>query len=256
MKVHILGLPVNAVTMESVQQFVDDRVRSQSSPAYIVCANPEKVYQIRSVRWLGQFFETADLVIPDGIGIVIAARWLHGCKLDRVAGADLMQAICAAAPARGYRIFIYGSSVTINRQAVEVLRRRHPGISIVGTQHGYCPPGEMDELISRINEARPDILFVGLGSPHQELWIQNYLPKLRVKVIQGIGGTLDIVSGKLKRAPVWARAAGMEWLYRLLCQPSRIRRQLRLVSFAWEVVAAVMRSRIISLGGRRPEAMR
>jgi N-acetylglucosaminyldiphosphoundecaprenol N-acetyl-beta-D-mannosaminyltransferase len=240
--------------MSSVLQFIDDRVRSLSSPAYIVCANPEKMHQIRSVVWLRRFFEAADLVIPDGIGIVIAARLLYGRKLTRVAGADLMQAICAVAPARNYRIFIYGSSEVTNRRAAEVLRQRHPGIDIVGVQHGYFPPEKMDDLISRINDARPDILFVGLGSPRQEIWIQHHLPELRVKVIQGIGGTLDVVAGRVKRAPAWLQAAGMEWLYRLLCQPSRIRRQLQLASFAGEVIAAAMRSRILSLAGRPPQA--
>jgi len=244
---HILELPVHPVTMSSVLQFIDDRVRSLSSPAYIVCANPEKVYQIRGVVWLRQFFEAADMVIPDGIGIVVAARLLYGRKLKRVAGADLMQAICVIAPARNYRIFIYGSSEITNRQAVEVLRLRHPGIDIVGVQHGYFPPEKMDDLILRINEAAPDILFVGLGSPRQEMWIQQYLPKLRVKVIQGIGGTLDVVAGKVRRAPAWMQAAGMEWFYRLLCQPSRIWRQLQLARFAWEVIATTMRSRILLL---------
>jgi N-acetylglucosaminyldiphosphoundecaprenol N-acetyl-beta-D-mannosaminyltransferase len=252
-QLNVLGLPVHLVTMSSVLLFIDDRVRSLSSPAYIVCANPEKVSQIRSVDWLRQLFEAADLVIPDGIGIVIAARLLYGRKLTRVAGADLMQAICAVAPAHNYRIFIYGSSETTNRQAVEVLRQRHPGIDIVGVQHGYFPVEKMDDLISRINNASPDILFVGLGSPRQEMWIQHHLPKLRVKVIQGIGGTLDVVAGRVKRAPPWLQAAGMEWLYRLLCQPSRIWRQLQLVSFVWEVIAATMRFRIFSLGRRFPQ---
>jgi N-acetylglucosaminyldiphosphoundecaprenol N-acetyl-beta-D-mannosaminyltransferase len=250
---HILDLPVHPVTMSFALQFIDDRVRSVSSPAYIVCANPEKIYQVRSVVWLRSFFEAADLVIPDGIGIVIAARLLYGRKLTRVAGADLMQAICAVAPARNYRIFIYGSSEVTNSQAVEILRQRHPGIDIVGFQHGYFPPEKMDDLISRINDARPDILFVGLGSPRQEMWIQHHLPELRVKVIQGIGGSLDVVAGRVKRAPAWLRAAGMEWLYRLLCQPSRIWRQLQLTRFAWEVIVATMRSRLLSLGGRLPQ---
>ena len=161
----ILELPVHPVSMSSALQFIDDRVRSLSSPAYIVCANPEKVYQIRGVAWLRQFFEAADMVIPDGIGIVVAARLLHGRKLKRVAGADLMQAICVIAPARNYRIFIYGSSEITNRQAVEILRLRHPGIDIVGVQHGYLPPEKMDDLILRINEAAPDILFVGSWQP-------------------------------------------------------------------------------------------
>ena len=233
---HVLQLPVDPVTMNSALQFIDDRVQSLSSPAYVLCANPEKVYQIRSGVGLSVFFEDADLVIPDGVGIVIAARLLYGGRLSRVTGADLMQAICAVAPARDYRIFIYGSSHATNRKAVEVLRRRYPGINIVGSQHGYLAAEEMDALISRINDSKPDILFVALGSPLQEKWVQQYLPRLNVKVVQGVGGTLDTIAGSVRRAPRWMRVAGLEWFYRLLKQPSRARRQLNLVRFVAEVL--------------------
>ena len=232
----ILDLPVDSVTMDSVLEFVDEHIHKGTTPTYIVCANPEKVYQLRRFRWLRSFFEAAQLVIPDGIGIVVAARLLYGCRLKRVPGADLMQGICAVAPARNYRIFIYGSSESTNREAVRRLRLRYPGIQIVGSQHGYLPAGEMDDLIARINQARPDVLFVALGSPRQEIWIQQYLPQLRVKVVQGIGGTLDTIAGTVRRAPKWMQAAGLEWFFRLLQQPSRAYRQLCLLRFAAEVL--------------------
>lgn len=235
-RLRILQLPVDLVTMSSVLQFIDDRVRSLSAPACIVCANPEKVFLTRSAVRLRRFFEAADLVIPDGIGIVIAARLLFGCQLTRVRGADLMQAVCSEAPERQYRIFIYGGTEAVNRQGVGVLRQRYPGIQIVGAQHGYLPADRMDTLISRINDAQPDILFVGLGSPRQEMWIQRYLPELRVKVIQGVGGTLDTIAGTVKRAPLWTQSLGLEWLYRLVMQPSRARRQVNLVRFAAEIL--------------------
>jgi N-acetylglucosaminyldiphosphoundecaprenol N-acetyl-beta-D-mannosaminyltransferase len=234
--IRILDLPVDPVNMTSALEFVDEHIRAGTSPAYIVCANPEKVYQLRTFFRLRPFFDAAELVIPDGIGIVIAAWLLYGRRLTRVPGADLMQAVCAVAPVRNYRIFIYGASERSNRDAVESLRRRHPGINIVGTQHGYLPAREMEGLISRINHARPDILFVALGSPRQEIWIQQYLPQLNVKVVQGIGGTLDTIAGTVKRAPRWIQAAGFEWLYRLLKQPSRAQRQLHLVRFVAEVL--------------------
>jgi N-acetylglucosaminyldiphosphoundecaprenol N-acetyl-beta-D-mannosaminyltransferase len=235
-QIRILNLPVDSVTMQSALEFVDEHVRNRTAPAYIVCANPEKVYQLRRVLRLRSFFEAAELVIPDGIGIVVAARFLYGRRLTRVPGADLMQAICAVSPARNYRIFIYGASQRTNREAVGKLRARYPGIDIVGSQHGYLPADEMDGLISRINRAQPDILFVALGSPRQEIWIQQYLPRLNVKIVQGIGGTLDTITGAVRRAPRWMQAAGVEWLYRLLQQPSRAHRQLCLLRFAAEVL--------------------
>jgi N-acetylglucosaminyldiphosphoundecaprenol N-acetyl-beta-D-mannosaminyltransferase len=240
---HVFELPVDAVDMDSVLRFVDERVRKGSTPSSILCANPEKLYHLRSSAGLLPLFESADLVIPDGIGVVLAVRLLSGHKLARVTGADLMQEICEAAPSRGYRIFIYGSSEAVNAKAALVLRERYPGIDIVGAEHGYQTPGQMDTLVSRINEAHPDLLFVGLGSPLQELWIQQNVERLHVAVIQAVGGTLDTIAGTVRRAPRWMRACGLEWLYRFAAQPSRARRQLSRARFVVEVVRTRFSSR-------------
>lgn len=232
----ILGVPVDDVTMTAALEFVDACVCRPSQPACIVCANPEKVYTLRANAGLRPFFRSADLVIADGVGFVLAARILNGRKLDRIAGADLMQSICSVAPARGYRIFLYGGSPYVNRRAAEILEQRHPGIQVVGREHGFVPAGEIDKVIERINATRPDILFVALGSPRQELWIQENIRRLNVKVIEGIGGTLDVIAGTVRRAPLWMQAIGLEWFFRLLRQPSRARRQLNLVRFVAELI--------------------
>lgn len=230
----ILGLPVHAVDMEGALAEVDRRIRVGSSPGYILAANPEKVYAVRRNPFLAGFFREAALVIPDGIGIVLAMRWLHGKRISRVAGADLMQLICQRAPEHGYRIFIYGASEEVNAGAVQELQRRHSGIKIVGRANGYVREAEMPELIERINESNADILFIALGSPKQEEWLNRWLPELKIKVCQGIGGTLDTIVGKVKRAPLGWQRLGLEWLYRLVHQPSRIFRQKVLAQFALE----------------------
>jgi N-acetylglucosaminyldiphosphoundecaprenol N-acetyl-beta-D-mannosaminyltransferase len=234
----ILQLSVDSVHMDSAVEFVNGCVRYGSRPEYIVCANPEKVYAVASNEWLRRFFDAAGLVLPDGIGIVLAARVLHGRRLGRVPGADLMQTICATAADRGYRIFLYGSSPDTNAKAADALRKRYRGIQIVGREHGYVPAAEVDGLVDRINASHADILFVGLGSPRQEIWIQRHLPRLKVKLVQGIGGTLDTIAGNVKRAPKWMQAAGLEWFYRLLKQPTRAQRQLKLIRFAADVLRA------------------
>lgn len=232
----ILDLPVDAIDMSRALAEVDRMVRTTESPRYIVAGNPEKVYAARRHSFLKEFFQNADLITPDGIGIVLALRWLYGQHVDRVPGADLMQNICAIAPDRGYRIFIFGASEETNEGAVLQLQRRYPGIRIVGRAHGYLKESEMPDLVEKINASNADILFVALGSPRQEEWLRSWLPKLRVKVCQGVGGTLDTIVGKVRRAPrAWQRL-GLEWLYRLLREPYRITRQWRLAAFAWEVL--------------------
>jgi N-acetylglucosaminyldiphosphoundecaprenol N-acetyl-beta-D-mannosaminyltransferase len=152
--------------------------------------------------------------------------------------------ICKVAANKGYRIFIYGSKEAINKQAKEKLKLLYPGISIVGRCNGYIRKERMDKLINDINSSEADILFVGLGSPKQEKWIQEYLPKLNVKVCQGIGGTLDTITGDTKRAPWYFQKAGVEWFYRLIKDPKRFRRQAILPVFAIRVIKEKLKGRL------------
>ncbi len=237
----VLGLPVDFIDMQGTLSRVENLVRTAKSPSYIVAANPEKIYTVRSNSFLKEFFKRAELVIPDGIGVVMAMRWLHKQHVSRVAGADLMQSICAAAPDRGYRIFIFGATEEVNTEAVNALRRRCPGIQIVGRANGFLDDREMPALIQKINNLETDILFVALGSPKQEEWMQRWLPSLNVKVCQGIGGTLDTIVGRVKRAPIRWQRLGLEWLYRLFQEPTRIWRQLSLIRFAAEILLAKLK---------------
>lgn len=221
--------------MRTALDYVDQQVANGASPACIVAINPEKVYAARRDPRLAEFIENGGLLIPDGIGVVMAVRWLHGSKIGRVPGADLMQEICANSVRNGHRLFIYGAAAEVNRGAVDELRRRYPGIAIVGHRDGFVGPDAMNELVEEINASKADILFLALGSPRQEEWMKSFGPKLSVRVCMGIGGTLDTIVGKVKRAPKFWQSLGLEWLYRLMCEPSRFRRQLNLPRFAWEV---------------------
>lgn len=235
-RVRVHGAPVDAVDMQGALDFVDAKVADRGAPGYIVAVNPEKTFAIQRNRQLEEFVEDASLLIPDGIGVVLAARFLHGARIGRVPGADLMQEICRHSAEKGQRLFIYGASEEVSRDASNVLRRRFPGIMIVGRSNGYVPPEEMEDLIDRINDSAADILFVALGSPKQEEWMKRHGPMLKVSLCLGIGGTLDTIVGKVKRAPKPFQRLGLEWLYRLLRQPSRARRQATLPLFVWYVL--------------------
>ena len=235
-RVRVHGAPVDAVDMQGALDFVDAKVADRGAPGYIVAVNPEKTFAIQRNRQLEEFVEDASLLIPDGIGVVLAARFLHGARIGRVPGADLTQEICRHSAKKGHRLFIYGASEEVNRDATAVLHRRFPGILIVGRSNGYVEPEEMEELIDRINDSGADILFVALGSPKQEEWMKRYGPMLKVSLCLGIGGTLDTIVGKVKRAPKPFQRLGLEWLYRLLRQPSRARRQATLPLFVWYVL--------------------
>jgi len=237
-RVSILGVPVDCVDMARSLDRVADMVAGDR--AYTVLAvNPEKVIQAETDPLLRRALAGAGLLIPDGIGVVWAVRLLCKEHLARVPGAELMPAICAESAARGYRLFLFGASAEVNSQAVAELRRRHPGINIAGHHHGYVDEAGMAAVIEAINRSGANVLFVALGSPRQEQWMEKYLPQLpAVRVCQGVGGTFDVLAGRVRRAPLPLRRANLEWFYRLLTQPRRALRQAAIPRFAWQVLRA------------------
>jgi len=234
MREHILGVPVDVVTMATALDFVKKYVAEPSNPVgFVLAVNPEKVLTLREDPRLLAFFEKASLLIPDGIGVVKALR-LHGHRAERVPGADLMQQICSQSAENDLRLFLYGASEEVNAGAVEILKKRYPGIRIVGRQNGFIREEQMPELIQKINDSQAQILFIAMGSPKQEAWMEKYADKLTtVKLCQGIGGTLDTITGRVKRAPLIWQKLDLEWFFRFLHQPSRIKRQLRLLKFIY-----------------------
>lgn len=207
-------------------------------PALVFAINPEKTMQSTRDPAAYALMQQATLLIPDGIGVCLAARLLEGVALRRVPGSELMPALCARAEREDLGVYVYGASPASNAGAVAEMRRRWPGLRITGASDGFQAP---DAVAAAITAARPDIVFVGLGSPRQERWMADVGRTLPVGLLQGVGGTIDVLSGTARRAPrAWQRL-GLEWLYRLIENPSRWRRQLALVDFA----AMVIRSRLL-----------
>lgn len=241
-RLKILNLWVDPVTMEQALDRVVAFVEEGDRPHAIFAVNPEKNYSVPKNRFLLESFRSADLLIPDGIGVVMAARFLHGAKLSRVPGVELMERICRLAAGKGYRVFLFGADEDVSRKAVEVLQERYPGLRVVGRANGFRRDDEMTSLVERINASEAQVLFLALGSPRQEQWYATHRDALRtVRVCQGIGGTLDVVAGKVRRAPeIWCRWDA-EWLYRLLSEPTRIRRQTVLPVFAAQVLLAKLK---------------
>ena len=224
--------------LNQVRRFIDTGKKVHT----IFASNPEKNYTVPANRLLHRMFREADLLIPDGIGMVLAARWLYKTPVQRVPGCELMQNICALAEKRGYGIFIYGAKEPVSRAAAKELMKRHPLLNIAGRQHGYISENDTKDLLNRINTSKARILFLALGSPKQERWIFENRHRLKhIRVCQGIGGTLDVLAGTVKRAPDIYCRYGLEWLYRLLSEPSRIKRQIKLPLFAAQVAFQKLR---------------
>lgn len=230
----VLGVGVDCVDMAGMERAAEAAIDA-GAQCSIIAVNPEKIMAANANARLRECLNAAEFLIPDGIGAVLAAR-AGGVRLrGRVPGSELMPRLCALAARRGFRVFLFGARQDINDRAAQRLQETYPGLIIAGRQHGYVAD-DTTALIEQINAAQAQLLFVALGSPKQELWIAQHRKNLRVNVIQGVGGTFDVVAGAVRRAPQRWIALNLEWLYRLLANPRRLLRQTALVSFVWRVM--------------------
>lgn len=237
--IHILGLPVSDITYEEWLLLIEHWVRATPSRLRHVCTiNPEFVMIAQRDPIFHHILTRADLTVPDGVGLLWAARHLKTPLRQRVTGSDGVPIIAERAAALGWRLFLLGAGPGVAERAAEILRARFPSLQIAGTYSGSPAPGEEDAIVERINAAGADILFVAYGAPEQDKWIARNAPRLRVRMAMGVGGSLDFIAGVVPRAPLWMQHLGLEWLYRLLRQPWRMRRMLRLPRF---VLAVLMR---------------
>ena len=214
---------------------------SLRQPTLCVAINPEKVYRAKRDPRLGRVLDSAHIRICDGVGVSLAAMVLYGRRLPRCTGIDLFLSLIRLSAQEGWRVFLLGSSPEVNDAACGALVDEFPGLKIVGRQHGYFEDSAV--VVESINDSGADLLFVGMGSPRQEFWIGEQMPNLKTRFCMGVGGSFDIASGVTKRAPALFRTTGTEWLYRLLVQPSRLRRQIALPLFALEIVRSVISPR-------------
>ncbi|MBI3909914.1 MAG: WecB/TagA/CpsF family glycosyltransferase [Armatimonadetes bacterium] len=234
-QVDLLGLRISRVnraqTMAILRGFLADGrphlvVTVDSSAVVIAARDPE----YRAI------VNAADLVTPDGAGILWAAKRLGKPLPERVSGVDLAEALCAAAACAGFSVFFYGGQPGIGAEAARRMRARYPGLRVAGTAHGYLTPEEQERLVAQIRAARPGVLLVARGIPYQEKWLARHLHQLGVPICMGVGGTLDVFSGRVHRAPRWMQRRGLEWLYRLLRDPRKIRKVAALPRFTWMVL--------------------
>lgn len=213
MKKDVLGVKIDDITMAEVLERVKGWL-SKSGKHYIVTPNPEFLVAAQEDLVFRNILNDADLSIPDGVGLK-----LSGKIKNTVYGTDLMEELVAVANEKGFTVGLLGGSKGVAEKCRECLRKKYPKIKIVFAESG----GEVDE--------RCDILFVAFGHIKQEKWIANNLRKMPVKVAMGVGGAFDYISGKIPRAPVWIRNLGFEWLFRLIVQPWRIKRQMALIKY-------------------------
>jgi N-acetylglucosaminyldiphosphoundecaprenol N-acetyl-beta-D-mannosaminyltransferase len=217
----LLGAPLDALSLGDAVELIDEAI-SARRPIRHASVNAAKLVRLRRDPALADALRSCELVTADGQPVVWAARLSGHPVPERVAGIDLMEALLERAELRGHRVFLFGGKPDVLERAVEAVRARHPRLTIAGAQHGYYDRGREAETVARIASSRPDIVLIALGSPEKEIFQAAHGDALGASFVMGVGGAFEILAGVRRRAPGWARAAGLEWLFRLAQDPQRL----------------------------------
>jgi N-acetylglucosaminyldiphosphoundecaprenol N-acetyl-beta-D-mannosaminyltransferase len=243
----LFDIPIDLGEPRDMLREITDWVGGPRPPRRVMYVNAHVVNQSRDLPALADALARADLVYCDGYGVRLAARALGLAIPHRMTGADWIWGLAAICERAGQSLYLLGSEPPVAREAAKRLRRRHPQLEVTGAHHGYFPldSPHHERVIEDINERRPDIVLVGMGTPKQELWVDRYAERLDVSVTWTVGALFDYVSGRTPRAPRWLADNGLEWIFRLGIEPRRMWRRYLLGNpvFLSRVVAEARRRR-------------
>lgn len=231
-KIKLLGVEFSNVSESEVLEFINTSLKENSKKYYIVTPNPEILVIADKNPEYKKVLNEAELALADGIGVIIATRLMGKRLKQRITGVDLLESVCRRFADQPVMTSYLGAGHGVAELTVERLQKKYTGLNVSWFSQEYS-----DALSSK----KTDILFVAFGSPKQEIWINKNLDKLNAKVVIGVGGAFDFISGKVPRAPRILRSLGLEWLFRLIVQPWRIKRQLSLVKYIYLVVKQMLR---------------
>lgn len=229
----IMGIPVPKLTMEDTVELIDQVLTKKSEELFhVVTLNPEITMSCQYDQQLRSIVNEAGLLTADGMGIVMVSRLKGNPLPERVTGCDLLIKLLETGNRKKWSFYFLGADELTSKKAVEVINLTYPNVRVLGRHHGFFEQVEETRIVDEIANLSPDVFILAIGAPKAEFWIQKFKDKLNVRVAIGVGGSLDIIGGTVKRAPVIWRKLNVEWLYRLIKQPSRWRRQLILPRFA------------------------
>jgi N-acetylglucosaminyldiphosphoundecaprenol N-acetyl-beta-D-mannosaminyltransferase len=224
--------------------------RNGGRPAFVTTANAQHIVLLEEDKRLRAIYSSADLIVPDGFSLLLAARFSGLSLRERVTGVDMFQALCGLAAKNDLHVFLLGGRPNSANRTAAVLKSKFPQLRV----STYCPPLDFEKSASGLEDtarairaARPDLVFVALGAPKQEYWIHEHGLKLPVPVFMGVGGTFEMVSGMVSRAPVWMQKAGLEWFYRLCLEPRRMWRRYLIGNLTFAAVIVRQRARRLLL---------
>lgn len=240
--VNILGINFSRLNLKETIKLIDSRIAEERKEVFhIITANPEIAVQIQEDSELRKISLEADLITPDGVGIVMASRLKGEPLQERVTGFDILLKLLELGNQKGFSFYFFGAQEEVSSKFYEHVIRNYPNAKVTGRHHGYFKKEEEIQIVEEIKAASPDILIVALGSPLADKWIYRYKKELAAKVVIGVGGSLDVITGKTRPTPELWKKLNLEWLHRRIIDPSRKERQKKLKVFAYRAIAEAVK---------------
>ncbi len=235
-KVNILGVKVDKVTVDEASDIIMNHINTSDKCMSVFTPNSEIIMMGYRDAQFCAILNESELLTADGIGVVYASRIVKNPISERAPGYDIACSLLGKMAKEGKSVYLFGSKPGVAEEAGKNITQKYPGIRIAGYSDGYFDDKKEKTIIDNINRCAPDVLFVCLGAPKQERWISLHKQELKAKAALGIGGSLDVFAGTVKRAPEFYTKHGIEWLYRLMKQPSRFVRMMDLPRFGFKVL--------------------
>lgn len=232
MYTEILGYKIFNRSMEDLLIEIESRDKVN-----LISGNPEILFNgLQNERLNKNFKEDYSLIVPDGIGTVIASKIVKAPVKEKIAGIEVMRNIIEIAIKEGKGIYLLGAKEEVLSSCINNLKKTYPSIKILGSHNGYFDLNNCDDIVEEIKEKSPWVIFVAMGCPRQEQFIEEHILELPCKIYMGVGGSFDVFAGNVKRAPKWMLSLGLEWLYRVMKEPWRIKRLGAIPRFLWRVI--------------------
>jgi len=221
LKEHLFGINIDNLAMMDLVQLIDQKVNNQE-PVHVLGVNADKIVAMNNNRKLHNIIACADIIHPDGVSMILASRILKKRIHKRVAGIDLMEELLSLANSKNYTVYFLGAKDCILNKMIKKLMGKYPKLKIAGFRNGYFSQEEWSNVANDLKTLKPNLVFVGITSPKKEYLIDYLMAHGVNTVFMGVGGSFDVLSGEIKRAPLWIQNCHLEWFFRLLQEPKRL----------------------------------
>mgnify|MGYP001130616289 CR=1 FL=1 len=220
-RITILNTKIDVLNVQETIDLVEQYIITKT-PLHLVGVNADKINELNINERLKQIINSCGVINADGVSVIMASRFLGKPLPERVAGIDLMLHLISLSEKKNYSVYLLGARQDIVERTAKVLMEKHPGLNLIGIHNGYFKKENWDEIFFELKEKNPDLIFVGITSPLKEYLVEYFQNRGIKGVFMGVGGSFDVISGKVLRAPIWMQKFGLEWLFRVLQEPKRL----------------------------------